>query len=279
MSPILRETAALRAAVAGWRRAGATIGVVPTMGALHEGHLSLVRRARNECGRVIVTIFVNPRQFDDATDLARYPRTEARDAELLRPLGVDAIFAPGAAEVYPRGFSTSVSVSGVSEGLCGAGRPGHFDGVATVVAKLFGMTQADRAFFGEKDWQQVQVVRRMAADLDIATAIVPCPTVREPDGLAMSSRNGRLDPQARARAPALYRALSEAAAALRAGSAAAPVLAAARGAVLAGGYERVEYLELRAAEGLAPLAAADRPARLLAAAFLGGVRLIDNVAV
>lgn len=279
MTGIVRHVADLRAAVAGWRRAGDSVGVVPTMGALHQGHLSLVAAARAACDRVIVTIFVNPRQFDNPEDLAKYPRTEETDAALLAPLAVDAIFAPAPAEVYPQGFATTVSVAGVSAGLCGAHRPGHFDGVATVVAKLFGMTQADQAFFGEKDWQQVQVVRRLVADLNIPVTINACPTLREPDGLALSSRNARLSAQDRAIAPALHAAMQDAARAIRAGTPLAAALVGAEAAVLAAGFARVEYLDLRSAEGLEPVILLDRPARLLAAAWLGDVRLIDNIAV
>lgn len=198
MPPVLRTVAELRARVSDWKAAGETVGVVPTMGALHEGHLSLARRARAACDRVIVTIFVNPRQFNNPADLEKYPRTEAQDAALLASVGVDAVFAPGPEEVYPRGFATNVSVSGVSEPLEGAHRPGHFDGVATVVAKLFGMTRADRAFFGEKDWQQLMVVQRLVADLNIPVTIEGCATVREADGLALSSRNRRLSVEGRA---------------------------------------------------------------------------------
>jgi len=275
----LRSRAELRARVAGWRAAGARVGVVPTMGALHAGHLSLVEAAQARADRVIVTLFVNPRQFNMASDLAAYPRTEAEDAAKLAPLGVDALYAPEAGEMYPEGFATTVSVAGLSEGLCGAQRPGHFDGVATVVTKLLLQTGADRAFFGEKDWQQLQLVRRLVIDLDIPVEIVGCPTVREPDGLALSSRNARLSPGARAVAPALHAAMQAAAASIRAGGAVTGALAEAARAVEAAGFERVEYMELRDAASLAPLDAADRPARLLAAAWLDGVRLIDNIAV
>jgi len=275
----LRSRAELRARVAGWRAAGARVGVVPTMGALHAGHLSLVEAAQARADRVIVTLFVNPRQFNMASDLAAYPRTEAEAAAKLAPLGVDALYAPEAGEMYPEGFATTVSVAGLSEGLCGAQRPGHFDGVATVVTKLLLQTGADRAFFGEKDWQQLQLVRRLVIDLDIPVEIVGCPTVREPDGLALSSRNARLSPGARAVAPALHAAMQAAAASIRAGGAVAGALAEAARAVEAAGFERVEYMELRDAASLAPLDAADRPARLLAAAWLDGVRLIDNIAV
>lgn len=274
----LRTRADLRARVTGWKAAGTRVGVVPTMGALHAGHLSLVEAAKAATDRVIVTLFVNPRQFNLASDLAAYPRTEAEDASKLAPFGVDVLYAPGAAEVYPEGFATTVSVAGVSEGLCGAHRPGHFDGVATVVSKLLLQTGADRAFFGEKDWQQLQVVRRLVADLDIPVEIVGCPTVREADGLALSSRNARLSPAARAVAPALYAAMQQAAAAIRGGAGVAEALAGAARATEAAGFERVEYIELRDAASLAPLAAAPHaPARLLAAAWLDGVRLIDNI--
>jgi pantoate--beta-alanine ligase len=277
--PILRTVAELRDRVRGWKRAGATLGVVPTMGALHDGHLSLVRAAQRDCDRVIVTIFVNPRQFDSPDDLAGYPRSEAADAALLAPLGVDAVFAPGADQVYPKGFATSVRVAGIAERLEGLHRPGHFDGVATVVAKLFGMTQAERAYFGEKDWQQLQVVRRMVADLDIPTEVVACPTIREADGLARSSRNTRLTAEARAVAAALPREMTRAARAMRAGLPVPQALAAATAAVLAAGFDRVDYMELCEAQTLLWTDRLDSPARLLAAARVGGVRLIDNIAV
>ncbi|HEX9858111.1 MAG TPA: pantoate--beta-alanine ligase, partial [Paracoccaceae bacterium] len=239
MTGIVRTVADLRALVRGWKAAGQSVGVVPTMGALHEGHLSLARAAKADCDRVIVTIFVNPRQFNNPDDLQKYPRTEAADAALLAGVGVDAIFAPAPEAVYPPGFATSVSVAGISEPLEGAMRPGHFDGVATVVAKLFGMTMADRAYFGQKDWQQLQVVQRLVADLNIPITVTGCETVREADGLAMSSRNARLDPAARAQAPALHRALQAAAQAIRGGTPVAEALAAAVAAARAGGFEQV----------------------------------------
>ncbi|GAA0292005.1 pantoate--beta-alanine ligase [Rhodovulum strictum] len=278
-APILRRLSDLRALTESWQAEGARIAVVPTMGALHAGHLSLVAAAREGAERVIVTIFVNPRQFDNPDDLAKYPRTETSDAEKLAPLDVDAIYAPDPDQIYPEGFSTTVSVAGVSAGLCGAHRPGHFDGVATVVSKLLLQTQARRAFFGEKDYQQLMVVRRLVRDLDIPVEIIGCPTVRESDGLALSSRNQRLSPAMRAKAPALFGALDAAAGAITAGVPVAAALEEARNAVLAGGYSAVEYLELRSAATLAPLAAPVEPARLLAAAYLDGVRLIDNVPV
>ena len=277
--PILRRLADLRARVRGWKAAGEVVGVVPTMGALHAGHMSLVAAAKAGCDRVIVTIFVNPRQFNSAEDLAKYPRTEEADARLLAPMGVDAVFVPEPDEVYPAGYATSISVSGVSEGLCGAFRPGHFDGVATVVTKLFLMTGADRAFFGEKDWQQLQVVRRLVADLNIPIAVEGCPTVREADGLALSSRNLRLSAEERAQAAALPRALLSAAAAIGAGAPVTATLDAAAAAIRAGGFREVEYLELRDAATLGAPELPYRPARLLAAAWLGDVRLIDNVEV
>jgi pantoate--beta-alanine ligase len=275
---LLRQVSELRPLVAGWKRAGEAVAVVPTMGALHEGHVQLVERARSEADRVIVTIFVNPRQFNRDEDLARYPRDEAADVERLAPHGVDVVFAPLPDEVYPAGHATTVTVRGVSEDLEGAYRPGHFDGVATVVAKLFGMTQADLACFGEKDWQQLQVVRRLVADLDLPVRIVGCPTARESDGLALSSRNLLLAPEARARAVGLPRALEAAAAAITAGGDAGAALDSARAALLAAGFDSVDYVELRDAASLAEVTP-DRSARLLAAAWIGGVRLIDNLAV
>ena len=279
MIPILRTVADLRARVRGWKREGVTLGVVPTMGALHDGHLSLVRAAQRDCDRVIVTIFVNPKQFNNPDDLAKYPRTETADAALLAPLGVDVVFAPDADQVYPDGFATFVRVTGISERLEGLHRPGHFDGVATVVAKLFGMTLADRAYFGEKDWQQLQIVRRMVADLNIPTEVVACPTIREADGLARSSRNTRLSSEARAVASALPREMSGAARAMRTGMPVPQALAAATAGLLAAGFERVDYMDLCDAETLLWIDRVDGPARLLAAAWVGGVRLIDTIAV
>ena len=276
---ILRTIAELRALVRGWKSVGEVVGVVPTMGALHDGHLSLVRAAKADCARVIVTIFVNPRQFNSSEDLAKYPRTEGIDMKMLAPIGADVIFAPPLEEVYPPGFAANVSISGVAEPLEGAMRPGHFDGVATVVTKLFGMTRADRAYFGEKDWQQVQLVRRLVADLNLPTEVVACPTLREPSGLAMSSRNARLSPEARAVAPALFNTMSEAALAIRAGQSPATALPRARTRVLKAGFDRVEYIVIRDAETLLDWTDINRPGRLLAAAWLDDVRLIDNIGV
>jgi pantoate--beta-alanine ligase len=277
--PVLRRVADLRSVVDGWKSGGQTVGVVPTMGALHAGHLSLVQAAKAGTDRVIVTIFVNPKQFNAAEDLAKYPRTEAADAALLAQAQIDAIFAPLAEEVYPPGFATTISVSGVAEPWEGAMRPGHFEGVATVVAKLFGMTQASRAYFGEKDWQQLQVVRRMVADLNLPVEVVGCATLREVDGLAMSSRNVRLSASARAAAPALHAAMVQAGRAIRSRIAAEIALQHAKTTVLAAGFDAVDYMALCDAETLGPATDPARPWRLLAAAVAGGVRLIDNIAV
>lgn len=277
--PVLRSKVALREAVGRWQAAGEVVGLVPTMGALHEGHLSLVRAAEASCDRVVVTIFVNPAQFNSPTDLENYPRTEERDAETLARCRVDAIYAPPVSEIYPQGFCTTVSVAGLTDVLCGAHRPGHFDGVATVVTKLFTQTRADRAFFGEKDFQQLQVIRRMVRDLDLEIEVLGCPTMREEDGLAMSSRNLLLSDRARARAPALHAALQEMAEGLRAGGKAPALAEAARARMLAAGFTEVDYIDLRACDDLSVLERPEREARLLAAAWLAGVRLIDNIAV
>ena len=279
MTGVLRTVAELRAAVRGWKAAGEVVGVVPTMGALHDGHLSLARAAKAECERVIVTIFVNPMQFNNPDDLKKYPRTLEADAALVATVGVDAIFAPVAEEVYPEGFATTVTVTGVSQPLEGALRPGHFEGVATVVAKLFGMTMADRGYFGQKDWQQLQVVTRLVRDLNIPVWIVGCETIREDDGLAMSSRNARLDADARAKAPVLFAAMTRAVADIRGGGSDRMAIREAAEAVRAAGFDRVEYIELRDAGTLMPSDDPGRPRRMLAAAWLGGVRLIDNIAV
>lgn len=279
IAPIVRSVAELRELTGGWRRAGETIGAVPTMGALHDGHLSLVAAAKDRCDRVIVTIFVNPRQFNSREDYEKYPRTEHDDARKLERFAVDAIFVPDGDEMYPQGFATGVSVSGLTDVLCGAHRPGHFDGVATVVTKLLLQTAADRAFFGEKDWQQLQVVRRLVADLNIPCEIVGCPTIREIDGLAMSSRNLLLSDMARARAAALNEALEEMAEGLRAGRSASDLRSGAEARLAAAGFTQVEYLDLRANDDLSLLDRPERPARLLVAAWLAGVRLIDNIAV
>lgn len=279
MTQVIRSSAELREKVAGWKRSGMLVGVVPTMGALHDGHMSLVRAAREQSDRVIVTIFVNPMQFNNADDLRKYPRDEGHDLGMLAAEGVDVLFAPGVDEVYPEGFASVVSVSGVSEPMEGAFRPGHFDGVATVVAKLFGMTQAGRAFFGEKDWQQLQVVKRLVTDLNIPVRIIGCPTIREADGLAMSSRNVRLSAEERAVAPRLHAVMQAAAEALRQGAGIQETLETAQAEILEAGFADVEYLELRTVEGLRPACDLSAPVRMLVAATLGDVRLIDNIAV
>lgn len=279
IAPIVRDKAQLRDIVTPWKRAGEVVGVVPTMGALHDGHLSLVAAAKAVCDRVIVTIFVNPKQFNNPEDLANYPRTEEADARKLERFGVDAIWVPDGDQMYPNGFATTVSVSGVTDCLCGTTRPGHFEGVATVVAKLFLQTQADKAFFGEKDYQQLQVVTRMAADLDIPIQVIGCPTIREEDGLAMSSRNLLLSDRARVYASVLYEVMEDTAEALRGGATMSDVLPDALARLNKAGFTEVDYLELRAADGLDALERADAPSRLFAAAWLAGVRLIDNIAV
>jgi pantoate--beta-alanine ligase len=274
----VRTVAALRETVARWRAAGDTIGLVPTMGALHRGHISLIGAARATCRRSIATIFVNPKQFGPREDFSRYPRQEEADRALLDAAGCDLLFAPPLGEMYPENFSTTVSVAGVTDRWEGEARPGHFAGVATVVTKLLLQALADKAFFGEKDYQQLQSVTRMARDLDIPTEIVGCPTVREADGLALSSRNVYLTPGERKTAPTLYRALMAVAAAARDGHDIAAEVETGTAALLNAGFSAVDYLAVVDAATLAPLAKLDRPGRVLAAARLGAVRLIDNVA-
>ena len=276
---ILRTVVELRTQVAAWKAEGHSVGVVPTMGALHEGHLSLARVAKRDCGRVITTIFVNPKQFNNPDDLLKYPRTEENDAILLATAGVDTVFAPRVEEVYPAGFVTTVSVGGVSAPLEGALRPGHFDGVATVVTKLLGMSQADRAYFGQKDWQQLQMVRQLVRDLNLNVEIIGCETVRDPDGLAMSSRNQRLTAEGRRKAPALYAAMLSAARQFRNGKPLDEVLAQAKAAVLGEGFDSVEYIEIVDADMLGPIIDSTRSLRMLAAAWVDDVRLIDNIVV
>ena len=274
----LRAIAELRAELDAPRRAGRRIGLVPTMGALHEGHLSLIRRARADCEIVVVTLFVNPGQFDEAADLRAYPRDEARDAQLAARAGADVLFAPAPGEIYPPGFATTISVAGVSEPLEGRSRgAAHFAAVATVVAKLLNIAQPDVAFFGQKDAQQVAVIRRLVRDLDIPVAIEVGPTVREPDGLALSSRNVRLRDGERERATALPRALRAAREAAAAGERdAAAIAAAARAALAAQGIEP-EYLELVTPDTFSVVSQVDgEPVLVALAARVGDVRLIDN---
>jgi pantoate--beta-alanine ligase len=276
----VRTVADLRSRLAPWRSSRERIGLVPTMGALHDGHLALVRAARAGCDRVVATIFVNPKQFAPTEDLGSYPRRETADLDMLRTAGVDVAFVPAGEEVYPPGFATLVQVSGLTQGLCGAHRAGHFDGVATVVAKLLIQSLPDAAYFGEKDYQQLMVVRRMARDLDIPVRIEGVLTVREADGLALSSRNAYLTPPERGVAPELARVLRRVGAAL-AREPEAVVHEIERGrAELAIAGLAVEYLEIRDAETLAPVTSAvAAPARVFAAVMLGRTRLIDNVAV
>lgn len=275
---IIEQIASLRGIINDWRRVGLRIALVPTMGNLHAGHLELVRVALTRADRVVASSFVNPLQFGAGEDFARYPRTPARDAALLDGAGCHALFAPAEAEVYPRGRDglTRVEVPGISDILCGASRPGHFQGVATVVTKLFNMVQPDLALFGEKDYQQLLVIRRLTADLDLPIDIVGVPTVREADGLAMSSRNGYLTPAERAIAPRLYAALGLAARQLMDGQ---PVAAAEHAALaaLAGAGFTPDYVSVRRQDDLAPAGPSDRALVILAAARLGNARLIDNL--
>jgi pantoate--beta-alanine ligase len=273
--------AALRARVGAWRDAGERVALVPTMGALHEGHLSLVRLGRAHAERVVATIFVNPTQFGAGEDLVAYPRDDARDAAMLERAGCDLVFAPGLKEMYPPGFATGVRVAGLTDCLCGPARPGHFDGVAQVVTKLLNQAGADFAVFGEKDWQQLAVIRRLARDLDIPTAILGAPIAREADGLAMSSRNRYLDQAQRAVAGHLNTVILAAAGRIAGGAPVAAETAAAVAALRTAGFDRVDYVECREADSLAPVETFDpaRPARVFAAARLGRARLIDNVPV
>ncbi|MFM5953420.1 MAG: pantoate--beta-alanine ligase [Novosphingobium sp.] len=273
----------LRACVAALKHDG-PLALVPTMGALHEGHLTLVREARARAAHVAVSIFVNPRQFGANEDLDKYPRQLAADSAALEAEGVSLLWAPEVGAMYPDGYATNIAVAGVSDGLCGADRPGHFDGVATVVCKLFNQVRPDLALFGEKDWQQLAVIRRMARDLDLTLphhgAILGVATVRESDGLARSSRNAYLSPEDRAAAAALPRAMHAALAALRGGARPGPVTTALAASLTAAGFASVDYAEVRDAESLAPVEQiTQRPARLFVAARIGGTRLIDNMAV
>lgn len=274
----------LRTAIDAWRKAENRIALVPTMGALHEGHLTLVRTAKARADRVVVSIFVNPTQFGPNEDLDAYPRTLEADSALLAAEGVDALWAPDAATMYPDGFATSISVEGASADFCGASRPGHFAGVATVVCKLFNQVLPDVALFGEKDWQQLAVIRRMARDLDLsrpqADTIIGVPTVREEDGLALSSRNRYLDAEHRQKAAALPAAMREAIAAIEGGEPVPQALARLEAALVDAGFASVDYAALADAASLERIdAMGDRPARLLVAAHIQGTRLIDNMAV
>jgi pantoate--beta-alanine ligase len=275
----IRTVAELRAALTRPRRDDRTIGLVPTMGAFHEGHLSLIRRAREDCDLVVVSLFVNPTQFNDPADLERYPRDEATDAAQAADLGVDVLFAPPAEQMYPPGFATTVRVAGLGDVLESAHRPGHFEGVATVVAKLLNIVGPDVAYFGQKDAQQALLIRRLVRDLDIPVRIEICPTVREPDGLARSSRNVLLGPEDRRRALALSRALSAVREAVVAGERDAAAIRARGLAAMQAFDVEPEYLELVSADTLAPLARIDGEALALVAARVGPARLIDNTPI
>jgi pantoate--beta-alanine ligase len=275
------SVAGLRQQVGAWRRQSQSVGLVPTMGALHDGHSALVKRSMEQCDRTVVSIFVNPKQFAPHEDFATYPRNEAADLARLGALGADLVYMPGGTEMYGGDFATTVSVARLTEGLCSVTRPHFFQGVATVVTKLLLQCLPDYAYFGEKDYQQLQVVRRLARDLDIPTTIVGVPTVREPDGLALSSRNAYLTPAERAAAPALNRVLRQIAEKLGAGAEAREAAAWGRAQLAEAGFGPIDYVEVRDADTLAPIGATLPPgarARVLAAAFLGRTRLIDNVA-
>jgi pantoate--beta-alanine ligase len=278
--PVARSVKALRRQVAAWKADGGRVALVPTMGALHEGHIALVKLARRRAERVIVSIFVNPTQFAPHEDFTKYPRTFARDRAMLTAAKADLIWAPTMPEMYPDGFCTRVLLLGpAAAGLEDRFRPTHFEGVATVCAKLFTQSRPDFAIFGEKDYQQLKVVTRMAADLDLGLKIVPMPTFRESDGLAMSSRNRYLTPEERALAPVLHRLMQEAAADIRAGAAIPARMAKAQAAVIAAGFA-LDYLETRHADTLAPVTSlTDGPLRMLLAVKLGSTRLIDNIQV
>jgi len=276
--PTVRSVADLRASVRGWREAGQRVALVPTMGFLHEGHLSLVRLGHARADRVVASLFVNPTQFAPSEDFDAYPRDEPRDAALLASAGCDLLYAPSVAEMYPDGFDTTVSVKRVSGPMDGEARPIHFAGVATIVAKLLTQCQPDVAIFGEKDYQQLMVIKRLARDLDLPVEIVGAPTVREPDGLALSSRNSYLTPEQRGVAPQLNAALRSAAEALQAGASVAEVEADGLAALAEAGFGKIDYFEVRGADDLARLGPGpvDVPGRIFVAARLGKARLIDN---
>ena len=279
MSLIVETIADLRARVAA-RRAEGPLGLVPTMGALHEGHGSLIRQARAECATVVVTIFVNPIQFDRPEDLDRYPRSLDVDARLCESLGVDFIFAPSVAEMYPRPLECKVEVGRLTDHLCGRFRPGHFSGVATVVLKLFEIVQADRSYFGEKDAQQLAVIRRLVSDFNVPTAIVGVPTVREPDGLALSSRNQRLDASERQIAPALYRALEHVKRAVQSGvTSVSDLKRRAADQIPSDARLRLEYFEIVDPVDFQPIERVSGPAVAAGALWVGTTRLIDNIRI
>jgi pantoate--beta-alanine ligase len=275
----VRDVESLRRRIQGWRREGRTVALVPTMGALHKGHVTLMERAKKMADRVVATIFVNPKQFGPSEDFSAYPRRENQDFEMLNAAGVHLLFAPEVAAMYPANFATNIHIGGIGEILDGAHRPGHFDGVATVVAKLLLQALPDIALFGEKDYQQLVLIRRLVADLNIPVDIIGVETVREADGLALSSRNAYLTPEERAKAATLYAAITVAAKGIAQGENIVAAVSSARQKILAAGFSSVDYVEARHAETLAPLGSNAEPGRVLAAAHLGRARLIDNVAV
>jgi len=279
-SPVaVRDVDSLRRRVQAWRREGLSIALVPTMGALHKGHLTLMERALKMADRVVATIFVNPKQFGPDEDFAAYPRRESEDFDMIAAAGVHLLFAPDVNAMYPPGYATTIHLSGMSDVLDGAHRAGHFDGVATVVVKFLLQVLPDIALFGEKDYQQLALIRRLVADLNIPVDVLGVPTVRDADGLALSSRNAYLTPDERAQAPALYAAISKAAQAVAGGADITQALAQARSELLQAGFSSVDYVEARHAETLMPLGDIAQPGRILAAAHLGRARLIDNVAI
>ncbi|WP_188237802.1 pantoate--beta-alanine ligase [Sphingopyxis sp. LK2115] len=273
---IIRDIAMLHRAVTALKQGGKSVALVPTMGALHDGHLSLVHMARRVADHAVVSIFVNPTQFGPNEDFAAYPRDEARDAALLVDAGTSLLWAPDVGTMYPGGHSTHIEVAELGADYCGAARPGHFDGVATVVAKLFNQVRPDIAIFGEKDWQQLAIIRRLARDLDFGIDILGAPIARDTDGLALSSRNAYLSGAQRAAAAAFPAALSMAAKAIAGGADVGETLAKAEAAIIRGGFDSVDYVALADADSLERLTAFRKPARLLAAARIGRTRLIDN---
>jgi pantoate--beta-alanine ligase len=262
-----------------FRQNGETVALVPTMGALHAGHMTLIAEAKRKADRVVASIFVNPRQFGPSEDFASYPRSAEEDLRQLRDGRCDLLWMPGVSEIYPDGYATTVSVAGLGDSLCGKSRPGHFDGVTTIVAKLFNQVRPDMALFGEKDWQQLAIIRRMAIDLNMGVDVIGVPTVREADGLALSSRNAYLSTEERKIAATLPAAIKSAVAVLEAGGAVAPALAAVHDQLMVAGFSLPDYVALAGAEDLKPMRVVDRPARLFVAARLGKARLIDNWAV
>ena len=276
---MVRDVDSLRRRIAAWRRDHLKVALVPTMGALHKGHVALMQRGLQQADRVVATIFVNPKQFGPSEDFSAYPRQENADFDMLAKAGVHLLYAPEVGTMYPDGFATAVRVAGLSDVLDGAHRPGHFDGVATVVTKLVLQAGPDIALFGEKDYQQLAIIKRLQTDLNIPVDIIGVATQRDADGLALSSRNAYLTAEERKKAPALYAAIGAAAKAIAGGADIAPSLAAAKDQIAAAGFGKIDYVEARHADTLLPLTSAAEPGRVLAAAQLGRARLIDNVAI